>query len=569
MGYRVTLDDQKRKWLAKLIEKDLLKNCARGKTKLPKVPKIALILYNIYEYWKSPPDQAIDPEDYYAEHIQTLRNRKRVLEFLEEFIRATGITQLPDPEDKDYGKELFKRLTERIREEPDHIEKFREALEKKFPQLSEYTVALEEEKYARQWQQFVEKLTREVTEGEISVEVDDEFICYVEKMRRAERSEITSIARDLSKIVYLDPEIWELIIYAILSPYAPPLFINGTEARKVMHVLLIGDISTGKSKLINVIKEIAPKAMTVDFITESTLIGVATREGIEEGVLDKINDGTLLVHEFDKIERKLPLLRRIMDNDRILIAKYGHEKEIRVNVCVFASANPTADFFVEGIKLRDQVNMKEGMLSRFDILIPLTLPKERVDEIIDRMEIFSTNQPLSLREIKEILESVAAGMQTLSAVKLSKQQVRILKEAVKQHNRELRRRPLVIPRDLETLARLVNVIVAVNFARRKVENGIIKAKKSDIERAIYLWEYLIHLREQFYEKDERYLENPREAILKIILENGSIQLTELRRQIVEDLKLCSQATFYRIIGELVKAGVIRKEGRWAARVSAS
>ena len=337
-----------------------------------------------------------------------------------------------------------------------------------------------------------------------------------------------------------------------------------------MHVLLIGDISTGKSKLINVIKEIAPKAMTVDFITESTLIGVATREGIEEGVLDKINDGTLLVHEFDKIERKLPLLRRIMDNDRILIAKYGHEKEIRVNVCVFASANPTADFFVEGIKLRDQVNMKEGMLSRFDILIPLTLPKERVDEIIDRMEIFSTNQPpLSLREIKEILESVAAGMQTLSAVKLSKQQVRILKEAVKRHNRELRRRPLVIPRDLETLARLVNVIVAVNFARRKVENGIIKAKKSDIERAIYLWEYLIHLREQFYEKDERYLENPREAILKIILENGSIQLTELRRQIVEDLKLCSQATFYRIIGELVKAGVIRKEGRWAARVSAS
>jgi DNA replicative helicase MCM subunit Mcm2 (Cdc46/Mcm family) len=322
----------------------------------------------------------------------------------------------------------------------------------------------------------------------------------------------------------------------------------------------------------------------VDDTTKATFEGIAKMgEGIGEGVIELANNGVIVVEEFTNQFAKLPLFRRVMDCEPIVIWKMGEEKHIEdVNITMLTACNPTQDFFVEELEFRKQLSFKEGVLSRFDFLIPLTATQIKNEILLDKIDIMTPQAKLNginLDEIRENLETIATGMSQITRVILTPQQSDVLKDAFRGRNdmdmgrRLLGYRPLVILRDLETLARMVNIVAAVNFSKRIPSNGVIQADDSDVEKAIQLWEGLIQFRVQLYAKHDRNLLSVGDEIVKYIIQaqqssNGdAVDIRRVKQRIVDEMKLIGQTTFYKEVNILHESGRIAVEGQRDKKLS--
>jgi len=109
---------------------------------------------------------------------------------------------------------------------------------------------------------------------------------------------IEDLANALDRVVVLGCDVWRLILYGVLSPWAPRVLINGIPRRNVMHCLLVGDVSTAKSLIHRVVEAVAPKAVRLSKTTEPSFEGVKRGRGrIEDGIVDLANNGVLIVPE--------------------------------------------------------------------------------------------------------------------------------------------------------------------------------------------------------------------------------------------------------------------------------
>lgn len=354
-----------------------------------------------------------------------------------------------------------------------------------------------------------------------------------------------------------------------------------------------GGLITHNSKVCKIAKIIAPKMVSVDDTTRATFEGVApTKSGeeIEEGVIDWANNGTIIVEEFTNVFAKMPLFRRVMDCEEVTIFKKGSEKHMRVNTTMLAACNPDADFFLEEVNgkpvsFRNQIAFKEGILSRFDVLVPLTATQVKNEMLADKMHMLKPTTPeeeTKFQLIKEDLDTIAVGMATVSRVVITDDQERRMKEVFLSHNevdrerRILKNRPLVLLRDLETLGRFVNTIATVNFRNRMLSEGVLFAADEDVEKAISLWENLLQLRVQLYGgRGDRNLRTIADEILLFIhrmetadptCEDG-VPLPVIKQEFVDIQRLCVKSTFYEQIRELRETGRIIQKGERNAKIT--
>lgn len=336
-------------------------------------------------------------------------------------------------------------------------------------------------------------------------------------------------------------------------------------------MLLLGDTSTGKSQALRLLEDVHPYALRIDDITEASLVGIATRRGFTPGVLEKMPRGLLLIHEFHKLERKLPrYVRQILDCDTICVSKFGFEKKIKAQWSVVAAANPKDDVFKAGSILRLQTSLQEGILSRFDCIIPLMLSPLRIKTYISLVVAFDEHSE-DTAPIAQRLNALCNKMQEIEKVIVSEKHIKELKSTFLRfvEERTADGRPLVIPRDFASLCRLVNTIACANCEKRKVEDRKLHATSEDVFKAIQLWEQAVHHRLHLYSSDQPEKIDARERILEIVKEKEQIPVTQLREIITTKLRLCSRATFYRIIDELVNLGLLKKEGKRDAVLSIS
>jgi hypothetical protein len=163
-------------------------------------------------------------------------------------------------------------------------------------------------------------------------------------------------------------------------------------------------------------------------------------------------------------------------------------------------------------------------------------------------------------------------------VSMTPAQAEMVKDAFRGRNdmdkarRVLKNRPLVILRDLETLARLVNIIAAVNFAKRVNVNGVIQADDSDVEKAIQLWENLIQLRVQLYARHDRNLKSVADEIITYVysvqgMEGGDVDINRVKQFIVNEQRLIGQTTFYKEIKTLQETGRLVVKGKRDKKLS--
>jgi len=465
------------------------------------------------------------------------------------------------------------KLANAVIEDPYAIYVLEKSINGRYPNLVAFMNLRTSEEDINNYEEIIYNKKMSAIDDKVSSNIEI-YEAELAKIKRAARTDFEILAHNMNGIVIAGSVIWELMFYSIMSPYAPKIKVNSLYIRSNLHGLLTGDISTAKSKMLEILKMVAPHSLTVDDTTKATFEGVAKiGDGIQDGVLDMANDGVMIVEELTKKLTDMPLWRRAMDCKPIRIFKGGDSKELDINTTVLAACNPLLDFFQDEV-FRSQLPFKEGILSRFDILIPLTNTSMKNELIIDGINLFGDSpNKIDLEGTKEALATIAKGMKTIKEVVLTQRQKTMLKNTFLFHNSRdkgkplIKYRPFVIFRDLETLARLVNIVVATSFSNRSFEDGRIHAKDEDILKAIYLWENMLHMRVELYgPRQSRNILSVSDEIIIFINNaqraNGDelIPYSDVANYIVSDKKLISKPTFDRQMKRLREGRRIIQQG---------
>jgi hypothetical protein len=564
------MKETEQRWLLSLVKENMLKqNKEIEPNEIPKSRKPTSryqgLLVDFYKELKTV--ESPDGFDKWFENndLRNYNQTPKLIEFFEEITKKLQLT-VEKVNYSDYGnydaykeaqvQKLLFAIAERYLEEPEPtLNVIKNAINEKYPNLVEDEPEAELERYESEYKQFIEKELEGLKE---QLEENKEVLKEEIKKIETAKTDIEKIAEDLNEVIYLGNDIWELIIYSALSSYCPKILINSIPTRANLHMMLVGDISTAKSKIMHILKQISPKAEWFTKTTEASFEGIATRGSIEQGIVDFANNGSLLI--FDLNEKQISTLREILDNDKIKIVKAGEEKTVDLNITVQVAENPQTDFFRNEINLREQIVYSDGLLSRFDVLIPLTTSKEKNELLLEKVNIFgSTTKHIDLEKISQILKTKAVGMKEIRGIILTEQQKQKVKEVFLKHNIDLKQRPLLVLRDMETIARLINVIVVSNFYERKQEKRVendkeavyLVAEDKDIEKAIELWETLIDLRKTLYTEENRItiITIEDKILMELAKLGGKISCPDFEK-IIDREGICSKATFYRKLERL-------------------
>lgn len=555
------MDIKNKKWLTAMLssrydgfkETQVAHKDIRGST----IKSVLVDLYTQIRDSQGNPD-ALDK--FYENRLRQVSKKKPVFDLLSEFaIKAnidTGFDYKLDKKDEDKINQFLYKIGEACAEDNSAMETLKGLIEDKFNGCFD---EINEQAIVEQHNASIEEEKQRIIEELDELELDD-YAEEMAKIKKAKQTEIEEICKTLNSVVDLGEELWFLLLVSGMSPYAPRFVLKRTYRRNSCHALLVGDISTAKTEVAKILETILPKCTPLDRPTQASLEGIATRDGIKEGELAQANNGTIIIQEFDKID-EMPILRATMDNRKIRIVKMGHKVTLHPNISFIMDCNPNADFFQNEKILRDQIPFKDGVLSRFDILIPLLASKEK-NEIIINNQFFSDNyEPIDLTEISETLDTLSKGMSQVKATRLSEQQAERLAGAFKFLNRDLPHRPLLLLRDAETLKRLVNAIATMRFKDRDIdEKGVLTIEDEDIDKAVELWETIIILREKLHTKSRHNIVTPKQQVFLELVQKGKegVKTTKFKEEILKR-GITSEASYYRIIKRLQEEGAIIKD----------
>ena len=381
----------------------------------------------------------------------------------------------------------------------------------------------------------------------------------------AKETDLQKMAKRLNDVVYIGVESWECILLSVLSVSAPDIMINGVMQRGNCHTNMVGEISTAKSKILNVLKRVAPKWINVTKSTEASFEGVSKATEIQAGLIERAKDGIFLIPEFKRSISKFQLLREAMDCDIIDLSKRGITRAFKVNTSFIVASNPVKDFFPVMGKMRDAIPFEEGVMSRFDFVLPFLSTDEKNREILQKLTLFGGEvKDEEFDSMKIALRTLTEGMKIVQGVIITSEQEKMLKDTYLSNNEKINGgfRPLVILRDLETLCRLVNVIVATNFYNRipSKRKGYFEALNVDVEKAIDLWENLLFLRKQMYTvRNDKNLKFADEAILHVVMAYGEINSTKLYEEMINLDLAKSERSCMRRIKRLVEENILKME----------
>lgn len=173
-----------------------------------------------------------------------------------------------------------------------------------------------------------------------------------------------------------------------------------------INVLVMGDPGTAKSQFLKSVQHAfyrciytTGKGASAVGLTASVKRDFATNEWVlEAGALVLADKGICLIDEFDKMnEKDRTSIHEAMEQQSISISKAGIVTSLRARCSVIAAANPIQGRYNSQLSFRDNVDLTDPILSRFDILCVV---KDDVDEQIDfDLSTFVINQHMKTHPI--------------------------------------------------------------------------------------------------------------------------------------------------------------------------
>lgn len=186
---------------------------------------------------------------------------------------------------------------------------------------------------------------------------------------------------------------------------------NIHDDRWVIHILIIGDPGIGKSELVKEISKKAPKGIYVSGTgsTEAGLTASAVKDeltgkwAMEAGAIVLADSGILTIDEFDKLKKNtMKSLNEPMEQLTVSTAKAGLVQTMTARTSVLAAANPKYSKFDSYKNIKEQINIPESTLSRFDLVYAL---EDIVDQKKDQELAFKILNNTVEKEDQDIIEA--------------------------------------------------------------------------------------------------------------------------------------------------------------------
>jgi len=215
-----------------------------------------------------------------------------------------------------------------------------------------------------------------------------------------------------------------------------PKTIAGTRIRGDIHVLLIGDPSTAKSVLCKSAVALVPRGIFTHAYSTSKagLTATAVKEDehwvLEAGALVLANGGGLGVDELDKMTTEdREALHGAMEQQEINIAKAGIVAKLYTRCFLLGAANPKLGRFDLCQGLAQQFDLAPTLLSRFDLIYPMTDTPEpkRDSDIADYILNTHTTQKVKETVPSEMFRKYVSHARSINP-QLTKEAAAVIKD---------------------------------------------------------------------------------------------------------------------------------------------
>ncbi len=376
--------------------------------------------------------------------------------------------------------------------------------------------------------------------------------------------------RSIAPSIYGYEEIKKALALQLFSGTPDKKLVDGGPIRNDIHILLIGDPGSAKTRLLQAVTSMVPKGIYISGKSTSSagLTAAAERDEFSEGgwtlkagALVLGSGGEVSIDEFDKIsnEDKSALLEAL-ESQTISVAKAGIVAKFSAKTSVLAAANPKYGRFDLNAYPAEQFDIPPALLSRFDLVFPI---KDILDEAKDMMiakhiltqHVASGAQLADIKEYEQVeLPPIAVEM-LRKYIAYSKKNIRprLTPEStqrISEYYVELRKLGIkqgavpITPRQIEGLIRLAEA-----SAKSRLSEVI---DPKDANLAIELFEYMLNTlavdRGGRKDIDTLLTGMPREKVNRISIIMGIIKKLE------EEEK---SARIIRILEEAEKQGIDR------------
>ncbi len=326
---------------------------------------------------------------------------------------------------------------------------------------------------------------------EISKE-DEKLILEMAKDSNIYQKLVDSLAPSL----YGMREIKESIILQLFGG-VPRTLKDKTKFRGDIHILLVGDPSSGKSQLLKLVPQITPRSRYVSGkgVTGAGLTATVSKDEmfmggwvLEAGALVLTNKGLLAIDEFEKMSQDDQVaMHEALEQGSISIAKASIVATLPAQTSVLAGGNPKFSRFDPYMAISKQITIPDTLLSRFDLKFALRdVPNTEqdtliVDHVLKSRDMGNEIEP---KIDPDFIKKYVAYAKVKCKPKLTKEAGRILRNFYLKTRKKAEGGSAAIPitlRQFEALIRLAE-------ASAKIQLSDV-VRKEDAERAINLMKF--------------------------------------------------------------------------------